>query len=178
MAVSPTKLVMHGAAVLDRRVGGSMSGYSTTPNLGLKKPTTGADDDMWGTHWNSNADALDAAFASSGRPAGLYGIRDAGPAGDGVTDDQPKIQAWLNTLTSGGEVLLEPGKWYYIHAAPLTIPPNITIRGAYNALDNANATPGTFFHGGGFLIDPALNAGINVPGVIAQTMQGLPLRSD
>jgi hypothetical protein len=36
-----------------------MSGYSTTPNLGLKKPITGADDDLWGTHWNDNADLID-----------------------------------------------------------------------------------------------------------------------
>jgi hypothetical protein len=36
-----------------------MSGFSTTPNFALKKPVTGADDDMWGTHWNQNADALD-----------------------------------------------------------------------------------------------------------------------
>ena len=36
-----------------------MSGFSTTPNFALKKPITGADDDMWGTHWNQNADALD-----------------------------------------------------------------------------------------------------------------------
>ena len=44
-----------------------MSGYSTTPNLGLKKPLTGADDDMWGTHWNSNADVLDAPCSGAAR---------------------------------------------------------------------------------------------------------------
>jgi len=43
--------------------GGGMSGYSTTPNLGLKKPVTGADDDMWGTHLNEDLDILDTAFA-------------------------------------------------------------------------------------------------------------------
>jgi hypothetical protein len=46
-----------------------VSGYSTTPNLSLKKPISGADDDMWGTHWNDNADALDAALAT---PGGLF----------------------------------------------------------------------------------------------------------
>jgi hypothetical protein len=44
--------------------GGGMSGYSTTPNLGLKKPVTGADDDMWGSHWNDNADALDTVITA------------------------------------------------------------------------------------------------------------------
>jgi hypothetical protein len=39
-----------------------MSGYSTTPSLGLKKPLTGADDDLWGTHWNDNADILDTVI--------------------------------------------------------------------------------------------------------------------
>ena len=41
-----------------------MSGFSITPNLGLKKPITGADDDLWGTHWNNNADVLDTTVGS------------------------------------------------------------------------------------------------------------------
>ena len=40
-----------------------MSGsYAITPNFGLKKPVTGADDGLWGTHWNANADTLDATL--------------------------------------------------------------------------------------------------------------------
>jgi len=60
-----------------------MSGYSTTPRLGLKKPISGADDDLWGTHWNDNADVLDASFtlppnglslptSDAGLPSGSY----------------------------------------------------------------------------------------------------------
>jgi hypothetical protein len=57
-----------------------MSGsYSTTPNLGLKRPTTGADDDMWGTHWNDNADTLDAALVGGGPFLPLTGGTVAGP---------------------------------------------------------------------------------------------------
>jgi hypothetical protein len=36
-----------------------MSGYTTTPRYALKKPTVGADDDLWGSHLNSNADVID-----------------------------------------------------------------------------------------------------------------------
>jgi hypothetical protein len=36
-----------------------MSDSSTTPNYGFIKPTSGADDDVWGDHLNQNADALD-----------------------------------------------------------------------------------------------------------------------
>jgi hypothetical protein len=44
----------------------SGSDYTTTPNLGLFKPTYDADDEQWGTHLNANADVLDAAFAPTG----------------------------------------------------------------------------------------------------------------
>ncbi len=40
------------------------SDYTTTPNLGLFKPNYDADDGMWGTHLNANADALDAALST------------------------------------------------------------------------------------------------------------------
>jgi hypothetical protein len=43
-----------------------MSDFTTTPNLGLFKPTYDADDEMWGTHLNANADVLDAALATGG----------------------------------------------------------------------------------------------------------------
>ena len=49
-----------GALLAGHLERGGMSGFSTTPNFSLKKPITGADDDMWGTHWNQNADALDS----------------------------------------------------------------------------------------------------------------------
>ena len=92
--------------------------------------------------------------------AGVQSIAESGAVGDGVTDDQPVIQAWLNTLTAGAEVLLVPGKFYYIGASPLTIPNNIIVRGACGALDNQLAQAGTFFDGGGFFINPALSVGI------------------
>lgn len=41
-----------------------MSGYTTTPTLGLLKPTVGGDDDAWGGHINQNADTLDSTVAS------------------------------------------------------------------------------------------------------------------
>jgi hypothetical protein len=39
---------------------------TTTPVLGLFKPVIGADDDAWGSFWNSNADTLDAAIGAGG----------------------------------------------------------------------------------------------------------------
>lgn len=40
-----------------------MSDYTTTPVLGLFKPTPNADVGQWGTHWNQNADTLDTSFS-------------------------------------------------------------------------------------------------------------------
>jgi hypothetical protein len=37
---------------------------STTTNLGLNKPTVGADADAWGAYLNTNSDTLDALFAT------------------------------------------------------------------------------------------------------------------
>src|SRR6478736_2428214 len=34
-----------------------MSGFTTTPNYGLRKPIVGADNDAWGGDWNTNADS-------------------------------------------------------------------------------------------------------------------------
>jgi hypothetical protein len=36
-----------------------MSDYTQTPNYGLLKPIVNADNDVWGDHWNLNADTLD-----------------------------------------------------------------------------------------------------------------------
>src|SRR5215469_3531350 len=49
--------------------GGVMSDYTTTPNLGLYKPTYDADDGEWGNHLNLNSDTLDALFAPDGSSA-------------------------------------------------------------------------------------------------------------
>lgn len=42
-----------------------MSDYTQTPNLNLYKPTVDADEDMWGTHVNSNFDTLDTVLSTS-----------------------------------------------------------------------------------------------------------------
>jgi hypothetical protein len=54
-------------------MGAEMSGsdWTVTPNLGLYKPTVDADFDIWGDHWNSNADTLDTYFGP-GAPHGPY----------------------------------------------------------------------------------------------------------
>src|SRR3954468_13309496 len=50
-----------------------MSDTTTTPRLGLIKPTPGLDDDLWGGHLNQNSDTIDAAM-----PRRNYG--DAAPS--------------------------------------------------------------------------------------------------
>jgi hypothetical protein len=41
-----------------------MSGYTTTPNYGLLKPSVNGDDDQWGTHLNQDMDILDTQLKS------------------------------------------------------------------------------------------------------------------
>lgn len=60
-----------------------MSGYTSTPNFALKKPVTGADDDMWGTHWNQNADTLDSTLKQHADSIAAGG--GGGTGGGGVT---------------------------------------------------------------------------------------------
>jgi hypothetical protein len=50
-----------------------MSGteYTTTPNLGLYKPTYNADAENWGGHLNANSDVLDSTILP--RPGGPAG---------------------------------------------------------------------------------------------------------
>jgi hypothetical protein len=47
-----------------------MSDFTRTPNLGLYKPVTDADPDMWGEHLNANADILDVAVPAAGTGGG------------------------------------------------------------------------------------------------------------
>jgi hypothetical protein len=61
--------------------------YSVTPNLGLKKPTPGADDDMWGTHWNDNATILDTAFtAIDSTPVSITFVLSGKPASGAIAN--------------------------------------------------------------------------------------------
>ena len=94
----------------------------------------------------------------------------SGAVGDGVTDDQPAIQEWLNELSTkydGGEILISPGKYYYVRRATLTVPHHFTIRGAFSALDNMNTGGPMYTGAGGFVIDPNLPVGISLLGQTA-----------
>ena len=57
----------------------SGSDYTTTPNLGLFKPTVNADDAQWGNHLNANADVLDTALRGGGPFLPISGGTIAGP---------------------------------------------------------------------------------------------------
>jgi hypothetical protein len=71
-----------------------MSDYTTTPNLGLFKPTVNADGDQWGDHWNANADKLDSVV---GGPLVLKNLPTS-PAG------LPSGTVWSN----GGVLMVAP----------------------------------------------------------------------
>jgi hypothetical protein len=93
-----------------------MSDFTTTPNLGLYKPTYDADDEMWGYHLNANADVLDRAFLQAG--VGVFlplaggtvtGLTTFSGAGSGL--------AVSNNATVGGTATLGNGLANYITVA-------------------------------------------------------------
>ncbi len=67
------KILLASAALLALSSGPAL-GNTTTSNLGLNKPTVGADSDNWGTLENANADTLDAEWAVTARGDANYTI--------------------------------------------------------------------------------------------------------
>jgi len=65
--------------------------YTTTPRLGLYKPTIDADDNLWGDHLNANADVLDAAVGS------VANVLHYGADPTGATDSTAAIRAAIAT---------------------------------------------------------------------------------
>lgn len=91
-----------------------MSGYTQTPNYNLFKPTPGADDDIWGSHLNSNADTLDALIHSidAGKylplaggtmsgAAALAGVSTAVTASPGTSTTQIATTAFVAAALAG-----------------------------------------------------------------------------
>ncbi len=71
-----------------------MSDYTNTPFYGLYKPTAGADVDVWGLHWNINADTIDTTLKEHSDA-----IDGLGASAGGVTSFNTRTGAV--TLTSG-----------------------------------------------------------------------------
>ena len=123
-----------------------MSGYTTTPNLGLKKPNSGGDDGLWGTHWNQNADVLDGAV-------GAPGVSVIGAKADGVTDDSAALNAAIAVIIArpyGGKILLPTGRMLLGSAIAANVPAGVemTIEGSgsnASELYFSNATDGLNF---------------------------------
>jgi hypothetical protein len=141
--------------MLCRNLGEGGMSYSITPNLGLKRPTPGADDDQWGTHWNENATILDTAFGS----ASVVNVLDHGAKGDGVTDDTAAIQAALGQhLRAMIYIPVSPsGQPYLIGAPGLNIygQTTVVIDGNLKLANGAN---------GGVLHIPAGSSQISIGG--------------
>lgn len=89
----------------------------------------------------------------TGSGGNSYDMRASGAAGDGVTDDTAKIQAWLNTLPVGVEVILPANHQFLINSADLTIPPGLTLRGQ-GAFTETPAGIGNLV-GPAFILNPA-----------------------
>jgi hypothetical protein len=56
-----------------------MSGFTTTPNLGLFKPNYAQDRGQWANHWNANADKLDQAIGPNAPFLPISGGKMTGP---------------------------------------------------------------------------------------------------
>jgi hypothetical protein len=83
---------------------------TTTPVLGLFKPVVGADDDDWGSFWNSNADTLDAAIGAGGPFLPLTGGTVTGPlnytatGGTTMRSAQDRAAEWLSVRDLGAKL--------------------------------------------------------------------------
>jgi len=82
-----------------------MSGYSTTPNYGLRKPIVGADNDAWGGDWNFKADTIDTTMKANANAQANYLAK----AGDTATGPvyAPAFGMDTNNVWSGAS--FEPG---------------------------------------------------------------------
>jgi hypothetical protein len=90
-----------------------MSGYSTTPNLGLKKPVTGADDDQWGTHLNEDLDILDTAFAELEGTVGPPGPPgDPGPPGADGAPGPPGVDGTGAVVAATPPTFAQGKTWF------------------------------------------------------------------
>jgi hypothetical protein len=68
--------------------------YSLTANYGLKKPTIAADVDVWGVHWNENADLMDNLIKTQvDDMAGLF-LPLAGGTVTGPAKFQSGVSVW------------------------------------------------------------------------------------
>jgi hypothetical protein len=92
------------------------------------------------------ASELNAAIANSASSAtGIsYNMLLSGAVGDGVTDDTASIQAFLNTLPIGVEVVLPADHQFLLDSADLTLPMGITIAGQ-GGLESGNLLAGPAF---------------------------------
>ena len=116
-----------------------MSGtdFTTTPNLGLYKPTYNADAEQWGNHLNANADRLDAVVGV----ATVVNVLAFGAKGDGVTDDTAAIQNVLNTYAGKAVVLIpDTGDWYMITTLTVPTGTDFLIHGKLKLLPNSHGT--------------------------------------
>lgn len=119
---------------------------TTTPNLGLSKPTVGElgwDDDL-----NGNFDKLDTRVTDL-----VVNVKDHGAVGNGVTDDTAAFHAARDAVPTGGTLYIPAG--HYVVTA-LVWNKSMTVRGAgwWNQTNDAfghsnwgSAQYGTLFGG-------------------------------
>jgi len=100
-----------------------MSGYTTTPNYGFRKPITGADNDLWGGDWNLNADSLDTIIKNTNNLLANYLPLAGGTITGALTfasggtlqaydPRQPNVaKAWGDASSNVGGYIQPDGTW-------------------------------------------------------------------
>jgi len=112
-----------------------MSGYTQTPNYSLKKPITGSDNDVWGDHWNQNADALDSILATTnGNLAGYLPLAgNKTVTGPTTFSGAAAGLVVTNNATVGGTLAVtstvSSGSSYLLAGAPFLSAPNSSSLG-------------------------------------------------
>lgn len=76
----------------------SGSQYDSTANFALKKPWVEADDDLWGEHWNQNADAIDALLRTVQVAVSISDAPPANPVKGQLWFDSsnPQLYVWYD----------------------------------------------------------------------------------
>ena len=85
-----------------------MSGFTTTPNLGLFKPNYAQDRGQWGNHWNANADKLDQAIGPNAPFLPIAGGTMTGPltlAANPTTPLGAATKQYVDSIAPGGPFL-------------------------------------------------------------------------
>jgi len=129
-----------------------MSGYTTTVNYGFRKPIVGADNDLWGGDWNTNADTIDTQLKTVSNTQANYLPLTGGtltgavtgtsyiiPSTNWTTSADPDI-AW-SVRDAAGNLAVSLDTTGLLSLGALYVAGNVTSGGAMTAVSLALAGP-------------------------------------